>query len=126
MRCPDSPFLIMQAKICLIHGGDLLQCNRQRSIPMSPVVRIPEESYQRLQKLATPFVDSPASVIDRLLDFYEKKNGVAKPAVVQTVEPPKATKELARSGVSRHPDYSAAHPESQRLHDRFVNMLVDG
>ena len=39
---------------------------------MSIVIRISEQAYERLQKLATPFVDTPAVVIDRLLDFYER------------------------------------------------------
>ena len=38
---------------------------------MSRVIRIPEEIYKRLQALATPFVDTPASVIERLLDAYD-------------------------------------------------------
>ena len=40
---------------------------------MSPVIRIPESTYKRLQKLAIPFVDKPADVIDRLLDEREQK-----------------------------------------------------
>lgn len=40
---------------------------------MSPVIRIPESTYKRLQKLATPFVDKPSDVIDRLLDEYEQR-----------------------------------------------------
>ena len=38
---------------------------------MSKVVRIPETIYQRLQKLAVPLEDTPASVIEKLLDFHE-------------------------------------------------------
>ena len=40
---------------------------------MSVVIRISEQAYERLQKLAKPFVDTPAAVVDRLLDFYEKR-----------------------------------------------------
>lgn len=39
---------------------------------MSPVVRIPEKTYSRLKSLAEPFTDTPATVIERLLDFHEK------------------------------------------------------
>lgn len=47
---------------------------------MMPVVRIPDELFERLQVHAKPFVDSPASVIERLLDFYEtKKKGDRAP-----------------------------------------------
>jgi hypothetical protein len=38
---------------------------------MSRVVRISETSFQRLQKLAVPLEDTPSSVIERLLDFYD-------------------------------------------------------
>ena len=33
--------------------------------------QLPDATFKRLQKLAVPFVDTPASVIERLLDFYE-------------------------------------------------------
>ena len=42
---------------------------------MSPVIRISESIYERLQELATPFVDTPASIIERLLDHYEAVKG---------------------------------------------------
>ncbi|RLE48733.1 MAG: hypothetical protein DRJ18_01335 [Candidatus Methanomethylicota archaeon] len=42
---------------------------------MSTVIRIPEPIFIRLQALAKPFVDTPASVIGRLLDFYEAHTG---------------------------------------------------
>jgi len=38
---------------------------------MMPVVRIPDPVFERLQSIAKPFVDTPATVIERLLDFYE-------------------------------------------------------
>jgi hypothetical protein len=40
---------------------------------MMPVVRIPDSVFERLQAIAKPFVDSPASVIERLLDFYDSR-----------------------------------------------------
>ncbi|MGI8911125.1 MAG: T4SS efffector SepA family protein [Rubrobacteraceae bacterium] len=42
---------------------------------MSPVIRISDATYERLQNIARPFVDTPAIVIERLLDKYEA-NGV--------------------------------------------------
>lgn len=36
-----------------------------------PVIRISDTVYERLQKHATPFVDTPATVIERLLDAFE-------------------------------------------------------
>src|SRR5262245_22440347 len=38
---------------------------------VAPVVRIPDHVFQRLQRLGTPLVDTPTSVIQRLLDHYE-------------------------------------------------------
>jgi len=43
---------------------------------MPPVIRIPDTTYQRLQALGTPFSDTPASVIERLLDAYEVREDV--------------------------------------------------
>ncbi len=40
---------------------------------MMPVIRIPDSLYDRLQKLAVPFQDTPASVIERLLDAFDGK-----------------------------------------------------
>ncbi len=39
-----------------------------------PVIRISDPVFGRLQKIAAPFVDTPASVIERLLDFYESRS----------------------------------------------------
>ena len=39
---------------------------------MNPVIRIPDETYSRLQSLAEPFTDTPGTVIGRLLDFLDK------------------------------------------------------
>lgn len=38
---------------------------------MTRVIRISEESFDRLKKLAIPLEDTPSTVIDRLLDWYE-------------------------------------------------------
>jgi hypothetical protein len=38
----------------------------------SKVIRIPEEVFFRLQNQAKPLVDTPGSVISRLLDYYEE------------------------------------------------------
>ena len=40
---------------------------------MSKVIRISDTTFSRLQKLAEPLVDTPASVIDKLLDEYESR-----------------------------------------------------
>jgi hypothetical protein len=40
-------------------------------VDMTPVIRIPEDVFERLQALAIPLVDTPGSVIRRLLDMHE-------------------------------------------------------
>lgn len=40
---------------------------------MSVVIHLSEQTYERLQKIATPFVDTPAVVVERLLDLYERQ-----------------------------------------------------
>src|SRR4051812_25730588 len=37
-------------------------------------IEIPEPLLKRLQKHATPFVDTPVNVIERWADFYEQHN----------------------------------------------------
>jgi predicted CopG family antitoxin len=44
---------------------------------MSPVIRVTSEVYSRLEKLAVGF-DSPANVIEKLLNSYDDKNGNVK------------------------------------------------
>lgn len=51
---------------------------------MSPVIRIPDSLYTRLEKHAVGF-DSPANVIENILNFYEK-NYKAK---IEVAEAPK-------------------------------------
>ncbi len=43
---------------------------------MTPTIRISENTYRRLQNplIAKPFDDTPATAIDKLLDFFEKHN----------------------------------------------------
>ena len=43
---------------------------------MSRVIRISEQIYGRLQKLAVPFDDTPAKVIERLLDLYDARHHI--------------------------------------------------
>ena len=35
-------------------------------------VLLPEKTFKRLQELAVPFEDTPASVVERLLDFHDE------------------------------------------------------
>ena len=47
-----------------------------RSLGMSPIIRISEPVYDRLQSIAVPFIDTPASVIERLIDLYEVNSNI--------------------------------------------------
>ncbi|MCC6929490.1 MAG: hypothetical protein IT359_10915 [Gemmatimonadaceae bacterium] len=46
---------------------------------MAPVIRISDELFRRLQAYGRPLVDTPASVIERILDTYESQ--APRPAV---------------------------------------------
>lgn len=46
---------------------------------MSKVIRISIDVFERLQKYATPLVDSPSDVIKHLLDAYESRVGDSFP-----------------------------------------------
>jgi hypothetical protein len=43
-----------------------------------PNIEITDADFVRLQKLATPFIDTPATTIARVLDFYEENGPVLK------------------------------------------------
>jgi hypothetical protein len=60
---------------------------------MAPVIRIPEDIFKRLQKHAVPFEDTPASVISKLLDFYD-------------LHPPIRSRSEERKGKSTEPNVS--------------------
>ncbi len=55
---------------------------------MTPVIRISDLTYKRLQAYATPFVDTPASVVERILDEYEARHGAAKHTETPGASPP--------------------------------------
>ena len=42
---------------------------------MGKIIRISDEIFTRLQSHAEPLVDTPARVIERVLDFYEAHHG---------------------------------------------------
>jgi hypothetical protein len=68
---------------------------------MMPVIRIPDAVYERLQQHATPFVDTPATVIERLLDAYEKKSTtLAKLIPQQAKSHPEVESESDENGVN--------------------------
>ena len=44
-----------------------------------PAIEIHEADFSRLQRIAVPLVDTPASVFSRLLDFYESIDKASEP-----------------------------------------------
>ena len=69
---------MISKKNCLVHII-LLHCYnsiKQHTRSMSPVIRIPDSTYERLKRFAEPFVDSPADIIDKALDSLEQQKEV--------------------------------------------------
>jgi hypothetical protein len=44
-----------------------------------PTIEISDTDFQRLQKIAVPLIDTPKTVLTKLLDSYEKANGAQVP-----------------------------------------------
>jgi len=82
---------------------------------MTPVIRIPESLFVRLQKHAKPLVDTPVSVIERMVDFYERdtrnSEGKARRKDVDTMPAAK------NYNPNRPPDLT---------HTRVLNAEFDG
>jgi hypothetical protein len=100
---------------------------------MSPVVRIPDDVFLRLQKLAVPLVDSVGDVIARLLDEHEKQSPPesnssegAHEMALQAIAPPPAQNvdDGHRRNMAAHPDFSRAPSGTQQLHDRVRDLLI--
>jgi hypothetical protein len=72
---------------------------------MAPVIRIPDELFRRLQTYGKPFVDTPATVIERILNLLEGKEEGA------TV----AREEVGNASLAGHPDLAA---------ERFPNLYL--
>ncbi len=51
-----------------------------------PIVRIPDPIFERLQAIATPLIDTPASVIEKLLNFYDSQGKQARPMSAAPVD----------------------------------------
>lgn len=67
-------------------------------------IEIPDSLLRRLQKHATPFVDTPVSVIERWGDFYEKRNGVSEPKVSTPASTPHHLTAPSQTLLSLSPD----------------------
>ena len=65
---------------------------------MSKVIRISDGIFKRLQDHGTPLVDTPASVIERLLDYYEANRSTEQDTRVTQSEPPSGVNTLRPEG----------------------------
>jgi hypothetical protein len=94
---------------------------------VNPVVRIPDDVFERLQSMAVPLVDSVGDVIRRLLDEREGKESAPRTTVRSNES--RSTQEPGVNAPSLsdavHPDFTKAPRESQRLHDAVRNLLTD-
>jgi hypothetical protein len=67
----------------------------RQEVKMMPVIRIPGLTFKRLQAIAVPFEDTPARVIDRLLNLYDDYEGATKGSAVASVSQPPAQTSLS-------------------------------
>jgi hypothetical protein len=72
---------------------------------MVPTIRISDDTYRRLQNplIAKPFDDTPATAIDKLLDFFEKHHNVSQVA-------PSAANGATTTGTGNSKAYPADQP----------------
>jgi hypothetical protein len=84
---------------------------------MMPVIRIPDLVFERLQTIAKPFVDTPASVIEKLLDFYERHT--AREARVQNAT------HKSRPIVTITTDFDPRRPPSLK-YTRIIRAEIGG
>src|SRR5437899_1393973 len=82
---------------------------------MSPSVRIDEEVYRELQKRAEPFVDTPNSVLRRILDLNHGVTAHADAVVSQSPISEKEVKAVSRRGRSTRPVTRKRERSSRRV-----------
>jgi hypothetical protein len=87
---------------------------------MMPVIRIPDPVFERLQTIAKPFVDTPATVIERLLDFYDSRTRITTEAQPQGSAPHKD-----RPFVTVTTDFDPHDPPSLK-HTRVIKAEIGG
>jgi hypothetical protein len=82
-----------------------------------PVIRIPDPVFERLQGIATPLVDTPASVIEKLLDFYDSHGELRARVTSATRVQPEPTAGTSAFNVEAPPDLH---------HTRVLSARFDG
>ena len=82
-----------------------------------PSIEIPHSLFLRLQKVAVPLVDTPVTVIERLLSSYTEKTGQAS-ATAETTTPEAPEPRSARGGQPQREFESNATPSLR--HTRVI------
>jgi len=88
---------------------------------MAPVIRISDQVFRRLQQLSEPLVDTPSSVIERLLDQVSTPSAALRPTRIQDQEgvPSAILRETADPGLFLAP----ASPENlQTSVERAISL----
>jgi len=83
-----------------------------------PVIRIPDDAFRRLQKLAIPLVDTPASVIERLLDLHESHSVTSAPDSLPQTEdtsPTSPDETTAEIGYETYENWNNPHVTIHRV-----------
>ena len=88
---------------------------------MTKVIRISESIFQRLQKLAVPLVDNPASVIDRLLDYHDSHEDGGIATIKQS---DRQVESRSLDGVRR--PLFAKDPSNRASRQRGVAVEIEG
>ena len=70
---------------------------------MAPVIRISDDVFRRLQRLSEPLVDTPSSVIERVLAHYERSQ--SQPTVLTS---PSRVRERPQPGSIEYADITGA------------------
>ncbi|RYD85660.1 MAG: hypothetical protein EOP84_01770 [Verrucomicrobiaceae bacterium] len=71
---------------------------------MSTPIELPEALFKRLQRYAVPFVDTPVSVIERIVDFYEARNGETSDSATVSVHRSQSVDSIKKYDPMRPPD----------------------
>lgn len=88
---------------------------------MTPVVRISDEVFRRLQKFGEPLVDTTSRVIDRLIDHYEFTRG---PVPVTPPTSVTAASQLAGSAAHSAPQLFLAPARQANLHTTIERSVT--
>lgn len=88
-----------------------------------PTLEISESIFARLQKLAVPLIDTPATVLERLLDHYEHRS--ERPPQLSTTAPPPGPS-VAGGSEQLNPDSPPDLRHTRVLVARFGSRTASG